>query len=291
MTDRGLLARQFELSRAHLTTVAYGMLGSISEAEDAVQECWLRLDRSGGAAINDLRAWLTTAVGRVCLDMLRARKSRPVDYIGTWLPEPLVQEPTEAGPEHQAVLADSIGLALLVVLESLSPAERLAFVLHDLFGLPFDEIGRIIDRTPQTARQLASRARRRVQNAPQPDPDLALQHRVVDAFLSAARSGDFEALLDVLNPDVVLRFDIGPDGRQPRPSISGAAAVARHVLSTAPRYIASANPVLVNGAAGALFGTRQEPISVLGFTVVDGRITALDLIVNPAKLRHLRLEP
>jgi len=291
MTDRSWLAGQFELSRAHLTSVAYSMLGSVSEAEDAVQECWVRLDRSDSAGINDLRAWLTTAVGRICLDMLRARKSRPVDYVGTWLPEPLVEEPTEAGPEHQAMLADSIGLALLVVLESLSPSERLAFVLHDIFALPFDEIGRIMDRTQEAARQLASRARRRVQSAPQPDPDLDLQRRVVDAFLSAARSGDFEELVNILDPDVVLRFDVGPDGEQGRPPVIGAAAVARHVLSTAPRFIASAHPVLVNGAAGAFFGTRREPISVLGFTVVGGRIAVLDLIVNPAKLQHLRLEP
>lgn len=291
MSDRGWLAGQFELSRPHLTSVAYSMLGSVSEAEDAVQECWLRLDRSDSTTINDLRGWLTTAVGRICLDLLRARKSRPADYIGTWLPEPLVEEPAEAGPEHQAVLADSIGLALLVVLESLTPSERLAFVLHDVFALPFDEIARIMNRTPAAARQLASRARRRVQSAPQPDPDLALQRRVVDAFLSAARSGDFEALLNVLDPDVVLRFDLGPDGEQARASIAGAVPVARHVLSTAPRFIASANSVLVNGAAGAVFGTRQEPISVLGFTIVGGRIAAMDLIANPAKLRHLRMEP
>ena len=185
------------------------------------------------------------------------------------------------------MLADSIGLALLVVLESLTPAERLAFVLHDIFALTFEEIAKIMDRTPDSTRQLASRARRRVQSAPQPDADVALQRRVVDAFLAAARGGDFDALLDVLAPDVVLRFDFGPT--HPQAPLVGAQAVARHVLVTAPQYVSRAQPVLVNGDVGALFGTRAEPISVLGFTVVDGRIAAMDLIVDPAKLRHLGL--
>ena len=205
------LTDQFELSRPYLQSVAYSMLGSVSEAEDAVQECWIRLDRSEADRIADLRGWLTTVVGRICLDMLRSRKSRREESAGTWLPEPIVGEPSEAGPEHQAVLADSVGLALLVVLESLSPPERLAFVLHDIFAVPFDEIARIMDRTPDSTRQLASRARRRVRAAPQPEPDVTVQRRVVDAFLAAARSGDFDALLEVLAPDVVLRFDFGPD--------------------------------------------------------------------------------
>lgn len=288
MNDRNWLADQFELSRPRLQSVAYGMLGSVGEAEDAVQEAWLRLDRSDAEAINDMRTWLTTVVGRICLDMLRARKVRREDYVGTWLPEPLVQEPAEDGPEQQAELVDSIGLALLVVLETLGPPERLAFVLHDLFGLPFDEIGRIMERSTEAARQLASRARRRVQAAPQPDRDVSLQRQVVDAFLTAARSADFDALLTVLAPDVVLRFDLGP--ALAHESLAGAESVARHVLATAPRFIAFANPVLVNGTAGALFGTMEEPISVLGFTVVDGRIAAMDLIVDPAKLRHLSLD-
>ena len=181
MSDPNVLAEQFELSRPRMQSVAYSMLGSVTEAEDAVQEAWLRLDRSDAAAIDDLRTWLTTVVGRICLDKLRARKSRREDFAGTWLPEPLVQEPVEDGPEHQAELADSIGLALLVVLESLSPSERLAFVLHDIFAVPFDEIGQIMERSTEAARQLASRARRRVQAAPQPDRDVALQRRVVDA--------------------------------------------------------------------------------------------------------------
>jgi len=279
------LTDQFELSRPYLQSVAYSMLGSVSEAEDAVQECWIRLDRSQSDGIHDLRGWLTTVVGRICLDMLRSRKSRREESAATWLPEPIVEEPVEAGPEHQAVLADSVGLALLVVLESLNPPERLAFVLHDIFALPFEEIAKIMDRTPESTRQLASRARRRVRNAPQPDPDVALQRRVVDAFLAAARAGDFEALLTVLAPDVVLRFDLGP--ANPQAPLVGAEAVARHVLVTAPQYVARAQPVMVNGDVGALFGTRADPISVLGFTVVDGRIAAMDLIVDPAKLRHL----
>jgi RNA polymerase sigma factor (sigma-70 family) len=288
MSDRTWLAEQFELCRPRLQSVAYGMLSSVSEAEDAVQEAWLRLDRSDADAIRDMRTWLTTVVARICLDMLRTRKARREDYAGTWLPEPLVQEPAEDGPQQQVELADSIGLALLVVLESLSPSERLAFVLHDIFALPFEEIGQIMERTTEAARQLASRARRRVQAAPQPDSNVAVQRRVVDAFLQAARTGDFDALLAVLAPDVVLRLDLGPDvANKP---LMGADLVARHVLATAPRFIAFAKPVLVNGSAGAMFGTVDEPISVLGFTVVDGRIAALNLIVDAAKLRHLSID-
>jgi RNA polymerase sigma factor (sigma-70 family) len=289
MTDRDWLATQFELSRGHLTSVAYSMLGTVTDAEDAVQEAWLRLDRSDADEIRDLRVWLTTVVGRICLDTLRARKARPVNHVGAWLPAPLVAEPEENGPEHQTLLADSIGLALLVVLESLTPSERLAFVLHDIFALPFDEIALIMERTPEGTRQLASRARRRVQAAPQPDPDIAVQRRVVDAFLAAAREGDFDALLTVLDPDVVLRIDRGP--RRPQTPVLGNVAVATHVLSTAPRFIAFANPVLVNGNAGALIGTRDKPISVLGCAVVGGRIVEMDIVADPAKLRHLRLEP
>jgi RNA polymerase sigma factor (sigma-70 family) len=288
MSDRGVLADQFELARPRMQSVAYSMLGSVSEAEDAVQEAWLRLDRSNAAAIEDVRIWLTTVVGRICLDKLRTRKARHEDFAGTWLPEPLVQEPVEDGPEHQAELADSIGLALLIVLENLSPSERLAFVLHDIFALPFEEIGHIMERSTEAARQLASRARRRVQAAPQPDRDVALQRQVVDAFLGAARTGDFDALLNVLAPDVVLRFDLGRDLAQK--ALVGAESVARHVLATAPRFIEFAKPVLVNGDAGAMFGRKDHPISVLGFTVVGGRIAGLDLIVDPAKLRHLSIE-
>ena len=276
--------------RPHLISVAYSMLGSMSEAEDAVQEAWFRLRRSHTGAINDLRAWLTTVVGRISLDMLRARKARPEDAVGSWLPEPLLTEPSANGPEDQSVLADSVGLALLVVLESLTPAERLAFVLHDIFAMPFDEIGRIVDRTPEAARQLASRARRRVRSAPQPDPDLTVQRRVVDAFLAAAREGNFAALLDVLDPGVVLRFDLGPDNPEFLPTLIGAEAVARHIMRNAPRFISLAHPVWVNGSAGALFGTRDDPLSVLSFTVTGGRIAELGMVSDPAKLRHLALE-
>jgi RNA polymerase sigma-70 factor (ECF subfamily) len=286
MTDQEWLAEQFELARPHLRAVAYTVLGSVAEAEDAVQECWLRLDRSDADAIDNLGYWLTTVVGRISLDMLRARRRRLDHEGGPWLPEPVV-EATEPGPEEQAVLADSVGLALLVVLESLSPSERLAFVLHDIFALPFDEIGRILDRRPESARQLASRARHRVQAAPQPDRDPPRQRQVVDAFLAAARAGDFDALLEVLAPDVVLRRDLGTARPAGTPTLVGADAVARHVLRTAPHFIDGARPVLVNGAPGLIFGTREAPVSVLGFTVVDGRIAALDLIVDPAKLRHL----
>jgi RNA polymerase sigma-70 factor (ECF subfamily) len=223
------------------------------------------------------------------MDILRARTAHQVDYVGSWLPEPLVSEEPSEGPEHQAELADSVGLALLVVLESLNPPERLAFVLHDVFGVPFEEIAEIMQRTPTSARQLASRARRRGRSAPHPDPDLATQRRVVDAFLAAAREGDFQGLLEVLDPDVVFRFDAGPRSPQARPPVVGATAVARQVLSTAPRFIHRTRPVLVNGTVGAMVGSRERPISVVGFTIVNGRIVALDLIFDPAKLRHLAL--
>ncbi len=227
MAEQDWLAGQFEQNRPHLQAVAYSMLGTLSEAQDAVQEAWLRLGRSDPGAIGDLRGWLTTVVGRISLDMLRARKARREVYPGSWLPEPLVEDSADDGPEHQAVLADSVGLALLVVLENLTPAERLSFVLHDVFAVPFDDIAQVMDRTPDSARQLASRARRRVQAAPQPDRDVVRQRRVVDAFLAAARGGDFEALLQVLDPDVIFRMDSGwpacsPTRRLPGPARSRA---------------------------------------------------------------------
>ena len=216
---------QFEEHRRHLLDVAYRMLGSVGESEDAVQEAWVRLDRADGDAIENVGGWLTTVVARVCLDMLRARRARAEEYTGTWLPEPVVSAPDGADPAHEAELADSVGLALLVVLETLTPAERLAFVLHDMFAVPFDEIAPIVDRTPEAARQLASRARRRVRGAaPRPDADLSRQREIVDAFLAASRAGDFEALLQVLDPDVVLRVDMPAGGRLP---VSGARGVDR----------------------------------------------------------------
>lgn len=262
------------------------MLGSVSEAEDAVQESWLRLGRIDPGSLDDLRAWLTTVVGRICLDMLKGRQARREDQIGTRFPEPLVAEPAADGPEGQAVIAESIGLALLIVLESLTPAERLAFVLHDIFALPFENIGQIMGRTTWAARQLASRARRRVQDAPQPDADPLTQRRAVEAFLAAARDGDFAGLLDVLAPDVVLRFDSGAETPL---EIAGAVAVARHVLRTAPRFLPYAVPAIVNGTPGALYGTWEDPLSVLGFTVVHGKIAGLHLVTDRRKLRHMRL--
>ena len=290
MAEQDWLAVQFEQNRHHLQAVAYGMLGTVSEAQDAVQEAWLRLGRSDPGAIGDLRGWLTSLVGRISLDMLRARKARREVYPG-WLPEPLVEESAGHGPEQEAVLADTIGMALLVVLESLTPAERLSFVLHDVFAVPFDDVAQIVNRTPDSARQLASRARRRVQAAPQPDRDVALQRRVVDAFLAAARGGDFEALLEVLDPDVVFRMDLGPVSRVTLRPLAGAVPVARQVLATAPRFVHLAQLVLVNGEPGALFGTREEPVAVVGFTIAGGRIAALNLIADQAKLRHLTIQP
>src|SRR5436305_1870423 len=228
------------------------MLGSLTEADDALQETWLRLSRSDTAAVENLGAWLTTVVGRVCLDMLRARRSRREDYVGSWLPEPIVIVDDAADPEEEAVLADSVGLALFVVLERLTPPERLAFVLHDMFAVPFDDIATILDRSPDAVRQLASRGRRRVRGAaPVPDADLAHQREVVNAFLAAAREGDFEALVAVLDPDVVFRIDAGPDSPQARPPLEGAAAVAEQIVTRGVRFAPHARPALVNGAAGA----------------------------------------
>jgi RNA polymerase sigma factor (sigma-70 family) len=279
------LAQEFEHQRPHLRGVAYRMLGSISEAEDAVQEAWVRLDRRDPGGTDDLRGWLTVVVGRICLDMLRSRKKRREDYVGSWLPEPIVTGAIDESPERDAVMADSVGLALLVVLETLTPAERLAFVLHDVFAVSFDEIAEVVGKTPAAARQLASRARRRVRDgAPSPDADLAVQRRVVDAFLSAARAGDFEALLRVLDPDVVFRMDGGGAGPLARPPIAGASDVAREILSEGAPFAPLAEPAIVNGAAGAIVRAAGRPRYVVGFTVVDGHIAVIDLIGDPAKV-------
>jgi RNA polymerase sigma-70 factor (ECF subfamily) len=282
-------AEQFEQHRMHLRAVAYRMLGSVSEAEDAVQEAWLRLHNSDGAAIDNLGGWLTTVVGRVCIDMLRARKARREHYTGTWLPEPVVTSGESVTPEQESLLADSIGMALLVVLETLTPAERLAFVLHDMFAVPFDEIAPIVDRTPEATRQLASRARRRVRGVRTvPDSDIGTQRRVVTAFLAAARGGDFEALLDVLDPDVVFRVDSG--GRTARaaggapPVLTGIRAVALQAATQGPRFAPHCRPALVNGAAGFVVRTGRGVVGVVGMTVVDGRIAEIDLILDPDKL-------
>jgi RNA polymerase sigma factor (sigma-70 family) len=282
-------AREFEQHRAHLGAVAYRMLGSLSEAEDAVQESWFRLHRSEASKVENMRGWLTTVVARVCLDMLRARRARREDFPGEELPEPIVSVPPTNGPEDEALLADSVGLALLVVLDTLTPAERLAFVLHDMFGIPFEEIAPIVESTPTATRQLASRARRRVRGAtPHSDPDLRRQRAVVDAFLAATRSGNFEALVAVLDPDVVFRADRGRlAAADAQPLVSGATAVAEQILARAPRFARFARPAMVNGAAGLIVVPRDRPIAVLGFTIAADRIVELDLIADPEKLKRV----
>jgi RNA polymerase sigma-70 factor (ECF subfamily) len=287
MDDRDYLAEQFEAHRTHLRAVAYRMLGSVSEADDAVQEAWLRLSRSDANAVENLGAWLTTVVGRVSLDMLRSRKSHPEQPLGPHLPEPIIESEDSPDPEREAILADSVGLAMLVVLENLSPAERLAFVLHDTFGVPFDEIAPIVGRSPAAARQLASRARRRVRgSAPPPDPDLDRQREVVNAFVAAARDGDFEALVKVLDPDVVLRVDGG--ALAPSGEFRGPRAVAGQAQAYA-RFAAMARPALVNGAVGFVVTVEGRPQSVSGFTVAGGRIVEIDILADPERLRELDL--
>jgi RNA polymerase sigma factor (sigma-70 family) len=289
MEERDWLAERFEENRTHLRAVAYRMLGSVSEADDAVQESWLRLSRSDTSEVENLRAWLTTVVARVSLDTLRSRKSRREEPLGPHVPEPIVSREDEVDPEHEALLADSVGLALLVVLETLAPAERLAFVLHDMFAVPFDEIAPIVGRSPAAARQLASRARRRVQGAtPVPDVDLARQREVVDAFLAAARGGDFDALLAVLDPDVVLRVDRGAMPRGASREVRGARAVVEQTRIFA-RLAGFARPALVNGAAGFVVAPRGRPVAVAGFTVAHGKIVEIDLLADPARLRELDL--
>jgi RNA polymerase sigma-70 factor, ECF subfamily len=289
MDEHDFLAAQFEEHRGHLRAVAYRMLGSLSEADDAVQEGWLRLSRSDAGEVENLRAWLTTVVARVCLNVLRSRRARGEVPLDVRVPDPVVSSADGTQPEHEALLADSVGLALLVVLETLGPAERLAFVLHDMFAVPFDEIAGLVDRSPEATRQLASRARRRVQGqAPVPDADLATQRRVVDAFFAAAREGDFEALVAVLDPDVVSRADGGALRPQATGIIRGAHEVAARALTFA-RLSPWVRPALVNGAAGVVVAPDGEPFSVMGFTVVGGRIVEIDSITDPARLRALDL--
>jgi RNA polymerase sigma factor (sigma-70 family) len=286
MDERDWLAERFEEHRGHLRAVAYKMLGSLSEADDAVQESWLRLSRSDTSEVENLRAWLTTIVARVSLNVLRSRRTRREEPLDVRVPDPVVSRDDGTQPEHEALLADSVGLALLVVLDTLGPAERLAFVLHDMFGVPFDEIAAMVDRSPDAARQLASRARRRVQGAaPVPDADLAAQRRVVDAFFAAARDGDFDALVAVLHPDVVSRGDGGPGASA---VIRGAREVAARALTFA-RLSAFVRPALVNGAAGVVVAPRGKPFSVMGFTVAGGKIVEIDAITDPERLRALDL--
>jgi RNA polymerase sigma factor (sigma-70 family) len=287
MDERDWLARRFEDHRGRLRAVAYRMLGSASEADDAVQEAWLRLSRSDADAVENLGGWLTTVVARVCLNMLEARRSRREEPVGGDLPDPVAHRGDDHDPEQQALAAEGVGLALLVVLDTLTPAERLAFVLHDLFAVPFEEIAPIVDRSPAAARQLASRARRRVQGAPPPDADLARQRAVVDAFLAASREGDFEALLALLDPDVVLRADPAAVRTGAAAEVRGAAAVAGTFSGRAQ----TARPALVDGAPGAVWAPGGRPRVAFGFTVADGRILAIDLLADPERLALVEPAP
>jgi RNA polymerase sigma factor (sigma-70 family) len=286
VNEREWQTEQFERNRTHLRAVAYRMLGSMSEADDAVQEAWLRLDRAGTSGVENLAGWLTTVVARVCLDMLRTRRARGEEYVGTWLPEPVVSAGEDEDPAHEAELADSVGLALLVVLETLTPAERLAFVLHDMFAVPFEDIAPIVDRTPAAARQLASRARRRVRGAaPSPDADLSRQREIVDAFLAASRAGDFEALVQVLDPDVVLRVNTRAGERL---RLRGSEAVAATILERGRPFAPLARPAVVNGAAGAVVASGDRTISVVGFAIEHDRIVAIDIVANPARFGAMK---
>src|SRR6266545_5547551 len=293
MDQNEWLADRFEEHRARLRAVAYRMLGSLTDADDAVQDAWLRLSRSGAGEVENMGGWLTMIVARVCLNMLRSRSLRREESLGGRLPDPVVSPDAELQPEEEALLADSVGLALLVVLDALAPAERLAFVLHDMFELPFEEIAPMVGRTPAAARQLASRARRRVKGAevPAPDPDLARQREVVDAFFLAARGGDFDALVAVLDPDVVLRLDGGAKRPAASKVIHGAAAVARQAHSGLRPIFAHAvvhlRPALVNGAAGVVVTLGGQPMTVMGFTVAEGKIAEIDAIADPERVRRI----
>jgi len=286
MDEHQWLAERFEEHRAHLRAVAYRMLGSLSDADDAVQEAWLRLSRAEASEIESLSAWLTTVVARVSLNMLRSRTTRREEPLGVRIPDPIVDPADGTDPEHEALLADSVGLALLVVLETLSPPERLAFVLHDMFAVPFDEIAPIVERSPEATRQLASRARRRVQGErTAPDPDLDRQRVVVQAFLAASREGDFDALVAVLDPDVVVRADFGGGRTQ---ETRGAEAVAGQAQMYA-RLGLVIHPALVNGAVGAVTTRDGRPFSVGAITVREGKIVEMDFLADPERLAALDL--
>jgi len=286
MDERDWLAERFQAHRPRLRAVAYRMLGSVSEADDAVQETWIRLSRSAAGEIDNLEAWLVTAVGRVALNMLRARKTRREEPLDAHLPDPIVDRADGIDPEHEALLADSVGLALFVVLETLTPAERLAYVLHDMFSVPFDEIGAILDRSPDAARQLASRGRRRIRDAnTTPDADTAAQQEVVKAFLAAARDGDFDALVAVLDPDVVRRTDWGSGILV---EVRGAEAVARRAM-TASRFDLDVRPALINGAAGWVSLRDGQLFAVVALTLRNGRITTMDILLDRARLARVDL--
>ena len=289
MDEKDWLAERFEANRSHLRGVAFRMLGSLTEADDAVQEAWIRLSRTDTSQVDNLRAWLTTVVARLCLTMLRSRKTRREASLSTHLPDPIVSPIEGSDPEQEALLGDSVGLALLVVLDTLTPAERLAFVLHDVFAVPFDQIAPIVGRTATAARQLASRARRRVQDAPVPDVDLDDQWAVVDAFLAAARAGDFERLLAVLDPEVVLRAD----GGMARPALTSLVRGARTVAEQAMGFrhlSATATRILVNGIPGGVaWAPDGSPFAVLAMTVKGGRIVEIDVLADPDRLGQLDL--
>jgi len=289
MNDQDWLAERFEANRSHLRGVAFRMLGSSTEADDAVQEAWIRLSRTDTTDVDNLRAWLTTVVGRVCLNMLRSRKTRRESSMDTHIPDPIVSPEEGMDPEQEALLGDSVGLAMLVVLDSLAPAERVAFVLHDVFAVPFDEIAPIVGRTPAAARQLASRARRRVQGAPVPDVGLEGQWAVVAAFLAAARDGDFERLLAVLDPEVILRSDGGAARPGLTTTVRGAQTVATQALAFR-RLADTATRVLLNGIPGGVaWAPDGSPFSVVALTVKGGRIVAIDILADPDRLGELDL--
>ena len=287
MDESDWLAERFQQHRPRLRAVAYRMLGSTSEADDAVQEAWIRLSRSNADEIDNLEAWLVTVVGRVALKMLRSRNLRREEPLDAHLPDPIVDRADGIDPEHEALLADSVGLALLVVLETLTPAERLAYVLHDMFSVPFEEIGAILDRSPEAARQLASRGRRRIQDArTSPDADAAAQQEVVEAFLAAARDGDFDALVALLDPDVVRRADTGSGIIF---EVRGAENVARRAKAAASQLGLIARPALVNGAPGWVSLLDGELYAIAALTVRNGRITTIDILLDPERLARLDL--
>jgi RNA polymerase sigma-70 factor (ECF subfamily) len=287
MDEREWLTERFQQHHSHLRAVAYQMLGSVSEADDALQEAWLRIHDQDPGSVENMQAWLTTVVGRVCLNMLRARRARR-EELSVHVPDPVVSLDEDTGPDHEALLAESVGLALLVVLDALTPAERLAFVLHDVFGVPFADIASVLDRSEAAAQQLASRARRRVRGSPEPDPDLARQRQVVDAFFAASRDGDFEALVAVLDPDIELWIDGGVLRAGASLVLHGAEAVAGHT-ATYSRLYPFVRPALVNGAAGAVVAPHGRPFSVMAFTVTNGKITQIDVLADPDRLAQLDL--
>ncbi len=288
MEEREWLTERFQQHRSHLRGVAYRMLGSVSEADDALQEAWLRIGGQDPRSVENMQAWLTTVVGRVCLNMLRARRARREEFPDVYVPDPVVSLEDSLDPEQEALVADSVGLALLVVLHALSPAERLAFVLHDVFGVPFADIAAVLHRSEAAAQQLASRARRRVHGSPRPDPDLARQREVVDAFFAASREGDFDALVAVLARDVELRIDGGVLREEASLILRGAQAVAAY-SSTYSRLYPFVRPALVNGAAGAVVAPAGRVFSVMAFTVTNRKVTQIDALADPERLGQLNL--